>query len=307
MWRRVLSVSAWVVVIIVLGPSSGRVPAVDSGPGLPPGDQQVQKAAARLDALTVAITGGVEELRASERLNYHRVEGGTAACMAAAGRPYRKAPFVSLYDGFTDADLGYGTGRASILDSVTEMGRRQVLNEIAFARLERAGLLGSPGAVAPDDVDTLNRCTAPFDHRRYHDVDPPAGAYELVDSIGLELGPAIGGDRQALSAWESYRPCMQARVGEDVADRSDFLFRPRLPRGEAPLDGRPPSPAWAQGLAAVEAAFRADAECRLPAYEAAMRVVAAHLDGWEQTHRAELDAIRTAWLLRVTDAAHLPR
>ena len=137
----------------------------------------MEKAAVRLDALTVAITGGVEELRASERLNYHRVESGTAACMAATGRPYRKRPFVSLYDGFTDADLGYGTGRASIIDSVTELGRRLVLNDIAHARMEQAGLANPAGAgVTPDDVDTLNRCTAQFQHRAYDDIDPPPGA-----------------------------------------------------------------------------------------------------------------------------------
>ena len=100
---------------------------------------------------------------------------------------------------------------------------------------------------------------------------------------------------------------MRARVGEDVQDRSDFLFRPRLPRGEAPVDGRPHSAAWAKGLAALEAAFRADAQCRLPAYRAAMRVVAPHLDGWEQRHRAELDAVRQAWRQRVADATRLPR
>jgi hypothetical protein len=163
MWRRVLSASAWAVVVIVLGPSSGRVPAVERGSGPASGNQEVAKAAAWLDALMVEITGGVEELRASERLNYHRVEGGAAACMAAAGRPYRKRPFVSFYDGFTDADLGYGTGRASIIDSVTEMGRRLVLNEIAYTRMERAGLANPAGAgVAPDDSATFNRCTAQF-------------------------------------------------------------------------------------------------------------------------------------------------
>ncbi|GAA0904727.1 hypothetical protein Vau01_098540 [Virgisporangium aurantiacum] len=308
MWRRALSAAAWAAVIIVLGSSSGRVPAAESGSRPAFGNQEVEKVAARLDALTVAITGGVEELRASERLNYHRVEGGIAACMAAAGRPYRKRPFVSRYDEFTDADLGYGTGRASIIDSVTEMGRRLVLNEIAYTRMERAGLANPAGAgVAPDGVDTLNRCTAQFQHRAYGDIDPPPGAYELANSLDMELGEAVGGDRRTQTAWESYRPCMRARVGEDVQDRSDFLFRPRLPRGEAPIDGRPQSAAWARGLAALEAAFAADTQCRFPAYLAAMRVVAAHLDGWERRHRAELDAIREAWRQRVADVAHLPR
>ena len=308
MWRRVLSASAWAVVVIVLGPSSGQVPAAESRLGPASGYEEVEKAAARLDALTVAITGGVEELRASERLNYHRVEGGTAACMAAAGRPYRKRPFVSFYDGFTDADLGYGTGRASIIDSVTEMGRRLVLNEIAYARMERAGLANPAGAgVAPADVDTLNRCTAQFQHRSYGDIDPPPGAYELANSLDMELGEAIGDDRRTQAAWESYRPCMRARVGEDVPDRSDFLFRPRLPRGEAPVDGRPQSAAWVQGLAAVETAFTADTQCRFRAYLAAMSVVAAHLDSWEQQHRADLDTVRKEWRQRIADTAKLPR
>jgi hypothetical protein len=100
---------------------------------------------------------------------------------------------------------------------------------------------------------------------------------------------------------------MRARVSEDVPNRSDFLFRPRLPRGEAPVDGRPQSAAWAQGLAAQETAFTTDTQCRLPAYLAAMAVVAAHLDDWEQQHRADPDTVRTAWRQRVADAAQLPR
>src|SRR5689334_10260396 len=72
MWRRVLSAAAWAVMVIVSGPSSGPIPAAPSWSG-----HEVEKAAQRLDALMVAILGNVEELRASERLNYHRVEGGT--------------------------------------------------------------------------------------------------------------------------------------------------------------------------------------------------------------------------------------
>ncbi|MEV4134968.1 hypothetical protein AB0J72_22675 [Dactylosporangium sp. NPDC049742] len=33
------------------------------------------------------ITGSVEERRAAELLNYHRVEGGLAACMRSKGHP----------------------------------------------------------------------------------------------------------------------------------------------------------------------------------------------------------------------------
>src|SRR5688572_424729 len=90
-----------VVAVVVAGPSPARTPYDSS---------DVAATAARLDALKLSITGTVEELRASERLNYLRVEGGVAECMRVAGRAYRKAPFASFYDGFTDADLGYGTG-----------------------------------------------------------------------------------------------------------------------------------------------------------------------------------------------------
>lgn len=277
-------------VVLVLGPSGGRVPAEPATP--------VEVTAARLDALTIAITGTAEELRASEVLNYHRVEGGVAACMAAAGRTYHMAPFVSYYEGFTDADLGYGTGRGTVIDSVTERGRRLVRNTISDARLARAGLVGAgwTGA-ARADVETLNRCRAPYDHRRYHDFDPPPGAYELV--AFQDLLEVVGRDRRVAAAYESYAPCMRARLGHDVVERTDFLFQTRLRAEHAPLEGQPPGPEWTRGLTAVDEAFALDAECRLPAYREAMRVVAANLDAWEQRHRAELDAIRAGWRERV--------
>jgi hypothetical protein len=307
---------AWVAVVLVLGPSSGRAPAVgveavgvQAGPAtpemLPP---LVERTAARLDALTVAITGSVEELRASEVVNHRRVEGGVAACMAAAGRRYQQLPFVSFYDGFTDADLGYGTGRATVLDSVTEGGRRLVLNMTATARLARAGVTGAgvrvtPGA--PVDVDAFNRCRAPYGHRSYLDIDPPAGAYELSDFS--EILRAVSRDRDVSAAWQRYPTCMRDRFGHDVSDRSDFLFRVLLSPQDAPVDGQPPNAAWARGLAELRATFAADVECRFPAYLAAMRVVAAELDAWEHRHRAELDTVRAAWRQRVADAAALPR
>ena len=295
-----------VAALLAVGPSGGPAPAAHvearlaARSVLPP---EVERAAARLDALTIAITGGVAELRASEVVNYHRVEGGVAACMAAAGRAYQRLPLVSRYAEFTDADLGYGTGRASILDSVTEGGRRLVRNEIAAARMARAGVYG-PRSV-PVDAAALNRCTAPYEHRPYVDIDVPAGAYELAEFT--ELLEAVGRDPDVLAGWQRYGPCMRERLGVDVEDRSEFLFRPRLPYGAAPVDGEPPSAAWTRGVAELTEAFAIDAQCRLPSYIPAMRVVAATVDGWEQRHQAELDRIRAEWRQRVAQAERLPR
>ncbi len=300
---------AWVALVLVLGPSGGQAPttSVREELGTPATlPAHVERTAARLDAVIRAITGSVEELQASEILSYHRVEGGVAACMTAAGRPYRMRPFVSLYDGFTDADLGYGTGSATVLDSVTEGGRRLVLNTVADARLARAGLVRSgPGKIAPTDVDAFNRCTAPYGHRSYLDVDPPPGTYELA---GLtDLLATVLQDRQVITAWQRYPTCMRDRVGRDVPDRSDFLFQQWISSQDAPVDGGPPNAARTRGLAEMQAAYAVDIECRFPAYLAAMRVVAANLDGWEQRHRAELTAVRAGWRQRVADAARLPR
>ncbi|GIJ71183.1 hypothetical protein Voc01_061000 [Virgisporangium ochraceum] len=304
MWRRFLTVPAWVAVVLILGPSGGGPPAEAPTPPGATATRPVGPTAARLDALAVAITGTAEELRASERLNYHRVEGGVAACMAAAGRPYRMAPFVSFYADFTDADLGYGTGSATVFDSVTERGRRLVLNTIAGARLSRAGLTGR-GWVGSTDIEALNRCRAPYEYRAYHDFDPPPGAYRLAGFV--DLLETVLRDPRVTAAFERYRPCMRARLGHDVPDRSDFLFQARLPAGHAPLDGQPPDPEWTRGLRALDEAFALDVECRLPAYREAMRVVAANLDAWERRHRTELDAVRAAWRQRVADAATLGR
>ena len=128
-----------------------------------PAGSVLASAAARLDNLQRSITGNLAELRASEELNYRRVEGGTRLCMRAAHRPYRQLAFVSFYRDFTNADLGYGIGQASVFDSMTEGGRRMVLNELAYARLQQAGNLDRK--VAPADAAALNRCRARYQHR----------------------------------------------------------------------------------------------------------------------------------------------
>ena len=63
---------------------------------------------------------------------------------------------------------------------------------------------------------------------------------------------------------------------------------------------------WRRAVAGLERKFAADADCRRPAYEAAMRMVADRLDGWERKHRAEIAAVRADWHRRVDDAARLP-
>jgi hypothetical protein len=302
-WRRLLAVLAWIGVASVLAsPLTGPVPSAAADGPLPP---DVARTAERLDRLQVAITGNLQELRANELLNYHRIEGGVEACMAAAGKPYRRMPYVSRYEQFTDADLGYGAGRAGILDTVVGGTRRFISNEIGFARLRRAGILDRSAAQwRPEDVETLNGCTGRFEHRLYFDADPPPNTYQLAGMADLD---ARLDAPEVRAAWTRYAPCMRARLGHDVGDRSDFLFRSRLPGADAPVDGQPPSAAWTAGVAALEAAFAADVACRLPTYIAAMRIAAGHLDAWERDHRTELDTIRAAWRQRVADAARLPR
>lgn len=287
---------------MLASPLSGPVPPAAADGPLPP---DVARTAERLDRLQIAIRGNLQELRASELLNYHRVEGGVEACMAAAGKPYRRMPYVSLFEEFTDADLGYGAGGGGLLDTVVGGTRRFISNEIGFARLQRAGILDRSAAVwRPEDVETLNGCTGRFEHRLYFDADPPPGTYQLAGMADLE---ARLDDPRVLAAWSGYRPCMRARLGHDVDDRSEFLFRSWLSRADAPVGGQPPNATWTAGVAAMEAAFATDVACRLPAYVAAMRIVAEHLDAWEHGHRTELDTIRAAWRQRVTEAARLPR
>jgi len=287
-------VSAWVVAALGLWCLVAcRAPA--------PGAPDLAATAARLDALEIAITGNVAELRAAQLLNHHRVEGGVAACMKAAGRPYQPAPYVDRYQDFTDADLGYGTGRASVIDSLTAGGRRIVLNELGFARLHRAGALDR--RAGPGDAEVLNGCTAAYQHRLYHDIEPPAGAYELASF--QDLLETVGKDPAVVAAMRPYRTCMKQRHGYTVTDRSDFLFAQRLNRADAPIEGQPPLPAWTRGVAEIDAVFAADADCRRPAYEVAMALVAGLLDAWEDRHRQQLDAIRAEWRQRIADAAKL--
>lgn len=285
---------AWVAVAsLTVSPAPGRNP---------PEQGDIEATAARLDALHVRITGNRAERQAAELINYHRVEGGVARCLRAAGRTYRVRPFVSRYDDFTDRDLGVGTGSGSVIDSITDRGRRIILNKLAAARLARAGVLDSWGAVHPADSAALNRCTAPYQHRLYPDTDPPAGVVRLSHFPGL-LDPA----GPTTVAVQPYQACMKRRYGYDVTDRIDFLFTPRISYQDAPIDGRPPAAAWTRGVKEIRAVFAADVDCRLPAYRTAMRLIAPRLDAWEREHRTEIDAVRAAWRGRVAQARDLPR
>ncbi|GIE47433.1 hypothetical protein Ani05nite_09670 [Amorphoplanes nipponensis] len=290
-------VPAWsAIALLLVSPAPGR--------GSP---ERVDLAATaqRLDTLYVRIAGHRAERQAAELINYHRVEGGVARCMWAAGRPFRARPFASGYDEFTDADLGFGSGRGSVADSITDRGRSIILHQVAAARLAPTGVLDSWGPTRPADVATLNRCTAPYQHQLYLGVDPPAGVYPLSGFPGLldaaERDPAV------IAAMRPYRACMKNRYGYDVAERTDFLFQPRISYRDAPRDGRPPAAAWTRGVRRIHAAFDADVACRLPAYRIALRLIAARLPAWERRHRKEIDAVRAAWKQRVAQARHLPR
>jgi hypothetical protein len=293
--RRLLTVCAWVVVLF-----AGMSPPT-SDPGPRPFD--IAATAARLDALDVQVTGSLEEHRASEILSYHRIEGGMADCMRAAGHPYRKPPLVSFYRDFTDADFGYGNGRATVVDSLTAGPRLGILNEIAYARLDRAGVFDPP--VSPADVGALNGCRAKFGGRLYFDGELPTydgrllGFYDLLEPVDHDAG--------VIQAMVWYRRCMRDRYGYIVDDRDDFLYTPRIDGRDAPIDGAPASAAWRRGVAEMERVFAADADCRRPAYEAGMRIVAGRLDGWANQHRTEIAAVRREWRQRVADAAKLPR
>jgi hypothetical protein len=180
-----------------------------------------------------------------------------------------------------------------------------VLAWLAGARLARAGVLDSWGPVRPADSATLNRCTAPYQHRLYPDIDPPAAAYRLGGFTGLL--DVVGRDPAVLAAMRPYRACMKQRYGYDVRERTDFLFAPRISYRGAPIGGRPPAPAWTRGVKEIRAVFAADIACRLPAYRIAMTLIAPRLGAWERQHRAEIRAIRAAWKQRVADARDLPR
>ncbi|MCA2219088.1 hypothetical protein [Jidongwangia harbinensis] len=297
MRRKWALVPAWLAVaLLVVSP----VPVRGS-----PEQMDLAATAARLDALHVRIAGNREELQASELLNYHRVEGGVATCMRAAGMPYRIRPFLSHYDGFTDADLGFGSGRGSVFDSITDRGRRAVRNELAAARFARAGLHDPPpGPTRPAEVAARNRCTAAYQHRPYSDIDPPQGVYQLSGFRGLL--DVVARDPAVIAAMRPYRACMRDRYGHDVTERTDFLFAPRISYRDAPVEGRPPAPAWTRGVKQIEAAFDADVDCRLPAYRIAMTLLAPRLRVWERQHRTEIDAVRAAWKHRVARARDLP-
>ena len=258
--------------------------------------------AARLDALERRVTGNLAQRRASERLGYQVIEGGVAACMQAAGKTYRPAPFVSRFDEFTEADLRHGGGSGSVFEPVIEPERLHILNVRAGARAARAGLHTWWDDTLPAaDVPAHNRCTAPYQHRTYPDFEPPAGMYRFA-LFGDLLGP-VAQDPAVLAAMRPYRSCMKQRHGYDVTESTDFLYAPRVTYKDVPIDGHPTPAAWTRGVREIRAAFAADVDCRLPAYRIAMRLLAPRIGPWERKHRAELDSFHRAWQQRVSQAA----
>ncbi|MBW6433807.1 hypothetical protein KZ829_08665 [Actinoplanes hulinensis] len=279
MGRRIVAALIWAMVLAgTVSPAAGAE-AVDSA-----------GVAARLDRLTLEISGNVVERRAHLLVNYHRVEGGIEACMRDLGKPYQSHPYVDFYRDFTDADLGFGTGYGTVFDSLTDRGRIQALNEEAAARVWESGLYDYATPPAPG----LDGCRERFGNRDYQDPEPPHPAVDQLSGFA-ELVTIVSRDPGVRDGMRHYPKCMKQRYGYDVpGERTDLLFAPRL--------DPPPNPGWDQAVAEIAAIHAADADCRRPAYDIAVRIVGEHLDGWEKRHRSELDAIRAAWRQRVSEA-----
>lgn len=226
--------------------------------------------AARLDDLHRRTHGTLEEKRASEKLNYHRIERGIADCMRERGRPYTMPPFADFYRDFTDDDLGYGTGRMTVIDSLTAGPRVYELNDLARNRLR--------GRVyRPEDGAVMQGCMDRFGGQGFTEVEPPGG-WEAIPEM-REILFAIAADPGVTAAMRDYRVCMKRRYGYVVEAREDFL------------------------MPAERAKHAADADCRRPAYVLAMMIVDRMLGPWERSHRRELDTLRRGWRQRVADAA----
>ncbi|MFG1603438.1 hypothetical protein [Actinoplanes sp. NPDC049265] len=264
MGRRWWTLPVW---LLVVAAASAPAPA-------PARPFDVAVAAARLDDLHRRIYGDLEEVRAAERLNFHRIEGGIAACMRAHSRPYRMPPFASFYRDFTDADLGYGTGRMSLIDSLTAGPRRYVLNERAYARLPHP-------KVRRQDMAVFQGCADRFGGQGYTSVPPPGGWNAVPDVSDILL--AVVRDPGVAAAMRDYPGCMKVKYGYAVGVREDFL----MPGVD------------------MDARYAADADCRRPAYLLAMRIVDQRLGPWEAEHRTRLDAIRRGWRERVELARRL--
>ncbi|MEU8614398.1 hypothetical protein AB0C29_41060 [Actinoplanes sp. NPDC048791] len=287
--RRLLAVSTWLTVLVI---------------GVSPPSRAASSTAARLDALAIATTGSLQEMRASEIVKHDRVETAIATCMRAAGHRYNKRPVLSFYRDFTEADFGYGTGHATVIDSLTEGPRILILNETAYARLARES--ADEPAVPPQDATALDKCRRKAGRRTYYQVEMPPG----LDRVGLAFGEllmAVNRDPDIVRGMRHYRSCMHNRYGYVVDDRRDFMITSRLDRRDAPVDGAPASAAWRQAVAELERRFAADADCRRPAYEAGLRVIAELIDDWEARHRGEIAAVRAQWQQRTDDAARVRR
>ena len=292
MKRRMIAVTAWALALLAV-PSAGAAQAPAPVP-------DIATTAAALDRLTVAVNGNVKQLTALQLLNYRRLEGGIARCMRAAGHPYRKAAYVNSFQDFSDADLGFGSGSGSVFDPVINGGRRIVVHAIGSARLERAGVFDH-GVPARDNA-AFQKCRARFDYRQYPDFDRPAALAPMQYLPGLTDG--IATHPAVKAAMLPYESCMKRKYGyvAEAEERTDFLYAPRVSYTDAPLDGETPKRAWTQGIAKMEAAFAADADCRRPAYEIAMRMLAPRIGPWESKHRADLAAVRRVWRQQVAAA-----
>jgi hypothetical protein len=260
--------------------------------------------AERLDRLSQRIGGTPAQRTAGEVLQYHAYQDPIRACMAQAGFTYTPPPFRDPYKARTVIEMGIGDGRWFAPLGQERLGVTDIaeLTGPQEKHTPSASYRKLSAAEKEAYENTLTGCLP----RDMADVNFPPAYYPLADAFNAMLSDAAD-DGSVDDAAKKYPSCM-ANSGIPVTSYNELIELTQARMGEAqpPPPGAVADAKWAAAAAFERQAARADATCRKPVYDLAIRAVAPAVDDFERDHHDDLAAIAEQWDDIVNRAAAHP-
>ncbi|MET8067806.1 hypothetical protein ACFYON_28935 [Micromonospora sp. NPDC005686] len=248
----------------------------------------------RLDLLSQRIGGTPRQRTAGEVLQYHAYQDGIRDCMKDAGFTYEPPPFLDPYRGRTVIHMGIGTGQWLAPINEDRLGITDTA-ELKGPNKGDTGPSASYRNLDPEDQEKFQQSLTTCIPRNTPEVNFPSSYHSLAEKYNQMLTDA---SKAAVvkAAGKQYPTCM-AQGGFKVNSHDELvkLVLTRMGDAQPPTPGQAPSSNWSAVVQTERAAARLDADCRQPAYEAALNAVAPSVAEFERSHEAELALVSRQW------------